>query len=158
MSRNITEAQAKLIFGHKPGKPESKKATTPRSAPRLAENAIEDQIVGFLRLHGWEVRRQQVGTYIPYFAAMQLTEGKPLNHTNVVKIGTKGMCDWIARRRTALGAGIVEVFEIEVKAPGREPDDHQVEYMRKQQALGYLAVWFSSFDRFKEWYVPRFRT
>lgn len=152
----LTQGQAKLVFGSKPvqnpvqGRAPVRRDRAQRDA--MPENTVEAQIVGFLRAKGWIVKRAQVGTYVPYWAAMRLKEGGALDHVNVVRIGEAGEADWIVSRPVRSMPGLVHMFHMELKGPGQHPKEAQNRWMARAKALGLMAVWFNSFDRFRSWY------
>jgi len=155
MPIRVTEDQAKLLFGGRaPSKRGGPRVQTKRDD--LPENRVESQILGFLQAKGWIVRRNHVGTYIPYWAAMKITEGQPLSHSNVIKIGQKGEADYTLIRPIADIRFAVEMFDLEIKAPGETPKPHQIEWMRRRTMLGFFAVWFDSYDSFRVWYDSLF--
>jgi hypothetical protein len=79
----------------------------------------------------------------------------------VVKIGEKHSCDWFCYRSVPKRAEAPEFFQWEAKAPGKRPDADQLEYIRRQQAIGFLCEWFDGYDSgakdFKWWYQAHFK-
>lgn len=100
---------------------------------RQTENEVEDAVVTWLRIEGWIVRRQHVGTFYT-------KDGR------AVAMGDRGECDWRAMRK--LLPGTVEYLEFEAKAAGKKPRDEQAEYMAKRRRQGITCIWADSLDMF----------
>ena len=123
---------------------------------KLSEADVTKQIVDFLRAHRWRVVRQQSGLF-----------RSPTSNARV-RIGETGMCDWYAYRPVKMNHsnGLVQFFELEIKAPGKRPSMSQEAYMAARQWVGTEADWFDCFDRnntkhegerpFVLWYTERF--
>lgn len=163
MSRiRMTEDQF-LMFGKTPGRSQ-RSLRTKKNKSLLPENIVEEQILGFLRAHRWVVTRQQVGLYVPYRCyAELLNTGRPMREAPI-RIGEKGRCDWIAERPAggfSASPFVVERFELEIKAPGEQPETHQDDYMRRRRAAGFAAEWFDclehGFKPLRAWYDERFQ-
>jgi len=105
------------------------------------ENAVELDVVTWLRIAGWIVRRQHVGTYYT-------RDGRP------VSMGERGECDWRAMRVRA--DGLVEYLEFEAKATGQKPRPEQDEYMAKRRRQGFTVIWADSLAAFKDKYDGTF--
>lgn len=105
---------------------------------RKTENEIEDHIVTWLRIEGWIVRRNHVGTFYT-------RDGRP------VSVGEYGECDWRAVRPVCGGPGCL-YLEFEAKRPGAKPADHQREYMAKRRRQGVACIWADSLEMFLEKY------
>lgn len=154
----VTGNQAKLLFGSKPVG--QRKPRVQKRREDLPENQVEHQILDYLHLHGWIVERRHVGTFIPYYHAIEMTKGRPLNHRSVVRIGEKGEPDWFVFRRSLghtgasdLTSGDLDAFWLETKAPGGRLSAEQAAWIAGRRALGFIAVWFDSFDAFARWYA-----
>ena len=102
---------------------------------RKSENEVEDEVVTWLRVEGWIVRRQHVGTYYT-------RDGRPLS------IGDVGECDWRAFRPFRNLPGAAGYLEFEAKATGKRPTDAQREYMAKRRRQGVLCIWADSLESF----------
>ena len=105
---------------------------------KQSENVVESEIIGWLRVEGWIVRRQHVGLF------MTLTGHR-------IKLGDIGECDWRAFRSLP-GPGCATYLEIEIKATGEEPTDVQREYMVKRKRQGIACIWADSLAMFLEKY------
>ena len=66
-----------------------------------------------------------------------------------VRIGEKGLPDWLAVRKSA------HLF-VEVKRPGCLPSPEQQAWLQVAQRDGLLATWTDDFDDFRRWYVEHF--
>lgn len=139
----MTEAQFRL-FSQPERKPGQRLRRPPEQWP---ENILESQIVGFLRVRGWIVDRQQSGLFIPFW-----------NPKRRVRVGEKGCFDWVVLRSGVLmdRSNWANIFYLETKAPGKKLDTHQIVWARRRRAAGFLCVWFDDFDRFKDWYKENF--
>jgi hypothetical protein len=164
MPVRITESQLSLL---QENAERARKPWQERIAPRvkkrkeeLPENILEKQILDFLQYRGWVVTRNQVGLYVSFreFAAVRAGQGAGMK-VIPVRIGEKGMPDWRAQRIVPKTFK-VEQFYFETKGPGRKPSPEQIEWIRKANAVGFLATWFDDFDGFVDsfvfWYELRF--
>lgn len=106
---------------------------------RQTENEVEDAVITWLRIEGWIVRRQHVGTFYT-------KDGRP------VSIGDVGECDWRAFRPMKHVPGGAHYIELEAKATGRKPADPQREYMAKRKRQGITCIWFDSLADFLDKY------
>ncbi len=151
MAVRISADQARLLFGEAPAKTVASAVSARSGKPRaqLPENTVTDPIVGFLRARGWVVTRQQSGLF-----------ARPFDPESRVRIGSKGLCDWKAERllnrSTDRTVSVVQQFEVEFKAPGKSPSKAQVAYMSSRNRTGFTAVWFDSWNSFRDWYRNRF--
>ena len=162
MAVRITSDQAKLLFGSKPrsSHPGKLNARVKKRKEELPENIVEGQICDFLKLKGWRLYRQHCGAYMPYGAALVAFEQNRSPSGLLVRIGEKGMPDWRAERPIegleSTGLKPVNTFHFETKAPGEEPKEHQLKWMREANATGTAALWFDSYARFLQWYGRMF--
>jgi hypothetical protein len=117
------------------------------AVPRLSENDVERQITDFLRLRGWHVERMQSGMFQPWWP------NKPTDNPRPIRVGRKGMVDWLAVQPHLHKVGKPCVLFIEVKAPGKKPNPHQMKELRERVAQGFLAGWFDSLKGFERFYV-----
>jgi hypothetical protein len=106
-------------------------------ARKQTENEVEDAVVTWLRIEGWIVRRQHVGTYYTKDGRLQA-------------IGEVGECDWRAMRPGERGKA--DYLEFVAKATGKKPSDAQREYMAKRKRQGVLCIWADSIDSFLDQY------
>lgn len=106
--------------------------------PRVehTENDVEWNIVTWMQCQGWIAERANVGL-------LYTKNGTPQ------RIGKPGQCDWRFKRGTHHQ---LHYMEIEMKAPGQKPDQHQREYMASMKHQGIVAVWFDSLAEFEGWY------
>lgn len=129
----ITKSQADQLL--------SRKATGHTRAPKrkqdLPENQLEQQICDFLRAHGWRLKRNHVGLFVPFRVAQ--SKGA-LGHP--VRIGETGEPDWTAMR---YWRGDEQLIFWEAKAPGKVPTPDQQQYARALRDEGFHADWFDSF-------------
>lgn len=102
---------------------------------RQSENEVEDAVITWLRIEGWIVRRQHVGTFYT-------RDGRPLS------IGDRGECDWRAVRPFRHIAGGASYLEFEAKGTGKKPADDQREYMAKRKRQGVTCIWADSLREF----------
>lgn len=107
----------------------------PRGRKAKSENEVEDAVVTWLRIEGWIVRRQHVGTFYT-------KDGRP------VTMGDKGECDWRAMRAKP----VMQYLEFEAKAAGKKPRDDQYEYMAKRRRQGITCIWADSLEMFRQKY------
>lgn len=152
-----SEQQLKLLQSNAAGRP-ARAAVAPREKKNredLPENIVTGQIVGFLQSRGWVVTRQHVGVF-------RRMIGDEVSE-NRISVGERGMTDWRAERPvipegTRLSRGLfqMQMFYVEIKAPGKRPSDRQLTWMRNRNAVGFTAVWFDSLSDFLQWYAPRF--
>jgi len=129
-----------------------------RKGARLSENDIEKQITDFLRFRGWELTRQHVGVFVPLRVYNQKPE--TLIRKQIVTIGEKGQCDWLAKR-VGRDHCFCEIFEWEAKRPGAKPSEDQLRYIDRRRALGWTCDWFDSLSNggkkpLVEWYEQHF--
>jgi hypothetical protein len=165
----IAESQARLLFGKKPAG--TRPARVQKRKEDLPENLVEAQVLDFLRLRNWTVTRNHVGTFVPYylFVTKDKGAGRPQG-TRVIKMGEGGMCDWHAVRpvlkpRTVddiaadrpIRDSMVQMFDLEIKAPGETPKPHQFDWMRKRNAVGFTAVWFDGLDAGNSPLIPWYK-
>ena len=123
-----------------PPRPFSLKPVTPA---RPTENDIEADIKRYLHARGWTVIRNHVGLF---------RQGP-----RKISIGQKGMADYlILKPAPRASAGRVLCAWIEVKRPGRVPDEHQIKWMQDVQTAGYLAHWFDSVASLDRWLCQHF--
>lgn len=110
---------------------------------KQTENQVEEDVVTWLRIEGWIVRRQHVGTFYT-------RDGRPLS------VGDVGECDWRAFRpfESMLGAG--NYIEFEAKRTGQKPSDKQREYMAKRRRQGVCCIWADSLAMFTDKYAEVF--
>lgn len=153
MSIRVTTEQAKLLFGQpKPAAPGVRMPRTRKPKDELPENIVEDQITGYLGIHGWTVTRQQSGLF----------RNSEERGGNWVRVGKKGESDWRCerllppRRNPHEIVSQVELFYLEVKGYGKEPNEKQLQLMHDRLAVGITAVWFDSFNEFRHWYQKRY--
>lgn len=93
-----------------------------------SENAVEAEVLAYLKAHGWQPRRQHVGVfYTPI--------GTP------IRIGRRGACDWTFVRTHN---GQMQYFEAEIKATKRQPSKAQREYVALMRHQGFKAGIFHS--------------
>lgn len=100
------------------------------------ENDVEWNIVTWMQSMGWVAERANVGL-------LYTKKGTPQ------RIGKPGQCDWRFKRDAGFR---IHYMEIEIKAPGRRPDRHQMEYMASMRHLGIIVAWFDSLSGLQEWY------
>lgn len=110
-------------------------------AAHVVENDVEDRLAVYFARRGWTMIRQHVGLF-------KSRAGQ------YVKIGERGMTDYLVTR--PIRPGLTLSVYVEVKAPGCEPSDEQLRWMRRQQALGHYAVWFDSVEACAAWFEARF--
>lgn len=101
-------------------------------ARKQTENEVEDEVVTWLRIEGWIVRRNHVGTFYT-------RDGRPIS------MGEAGECDWRAVKPGAY-------LEFEAKATGLTPSDRQREYMAKRKRQRIPCIWADSLASFIEQY------
>jgi len=149
----ISDSQSRLLFGSKPKATRAPRKRT--SKAEQPENIVEAQVLDFLRAHGWLCIRQQVGTFVAYYNYANKIQNAP-----VVRVGEKGATDWLALRPIIGNRTTVEMFYLELKAPGASIRPEQAEWIRKRRAIGLEADWFDCFDSgrqpFEPWYRARF--
>lgn len=102
---------------------------------KQSENEVEDAVITWLRIEGWIVRRQHVGTFYT-------KDGRPIS------MGDLGECDWRAFRPMKNIPGGAGYFEFEAKGSGKKPKDEQREYMAKRRRQGVLCIWADSLQSF----------
>ena len=139
-----------------------------RKKEDLPENIVTAQIKDYLEARGYTVTRQHVGTYTPYRILLQLTEAlkrgadmavelEKARH-NIIRIGKEGDADWRAEKR--VNGVLHQLLYLEMKAPGKKPDPHQLLWLEQRRATGTPADWFDSFDvgkrPFLRWYRAQF--
>ncbi len=145
---NLTRQTGSLI-------PSPARSAAPRKAKSaLPENIVEAQIVGFLRLRRWIVKRQHVGKHVPLGFLLRMLERGRITKADVfravVDVGEKHAADWRAER--SAGGGLMQVLYVEVKAPGRKPSPEQADWIERVRLTGALATWSDSIDDFESWY------
>ena len=94
---------------------------------KLSESEVAQQITGWLFTRGWKCLRIQSGTFLS------------LDGKRHVHIGEKHHPDWIATRGR-------EVLMIEIKAPGKRPNEGQCGWIDKADERGTPAMWADSLD------------
>lgn len=151
MAIRLTESQARLMFGQRP--PGEKPGRSPRAKKRredLPENQVTAQCIDWLRLQGWICTRRQSGLF-----------SRPSDPRSRIRIGEPGEADWYCRRpmlkhlptrENAPCAGIIQAFALELKAPGREPTREQLEWGRRQMALGFVWTWTDDLRKLQAWH------
>ena len=102
---------------------------------RQSENQVEDAVITWLRIEGWIVRRQHVGTFYT-------KDGRP------VSMGDVGECDWRAFKPMKNVPGAAAYLEFEAKGTGKKPSDEQREYMAKRKRQGVVCIWADSLAEF----------
>jgi hypothetical protein len=130
-------------------------AKAARCKPKLSEAEVTRQIRDFLEAHGWILRRQHVGTFVPLREALKLKNGIPIV-LHPVKIGEEGESDWQAIRSFDESMGFCWVIFIEIKAPGKRPRFEQAVWLEAMRRMGYEAEYFDSLDTFMAWYRERY--
>jgi hypothetical protein len=147
----VTPAQYQLLIA----KPEKRLRGAPRVKKRredLPENQVERQITDFLKCMGWTVTKQHAG--ISYRR----------NSDQVAFSQVKGTADWSAERPiipqgmrpTRDTCFALERFYLEVKAPGKKPQAHQLFWLDQRQLTGTTATWADSIQGFQKWYWKRY--
>lgn len=102
----------------------------------MTEREVVHECIEWLRGQGWICRRQHVGLFMTQ-------QGTP------IRLGEVGESDWRCIRPK--GGNYAEVFELEMKAPGKKPKPEQLEYMAKRRHQGLQATWASSLTMLKDW-------
>src|SRR5438552_15390385 len=99
----------------------------------LSEHDIQDQIIEYLRLKHWYIQRLNAGEY-------SLGEGK--GYVKGVATGTPDIMCFKAGvvYKGQQIAGAVVLYFIEVKVPGKEPNDNQKAKMRELEAYGAICL------------------
>jgi hypothetical protein len=165
MARGITEADLALLEGNLAGQPPRKPPAAARVAQpprkpkdRMPENQVEAQIVAYLRLRRWVVKRQHVGKHVPLGFLLRTLERGPITREaifrNTVDVGEKYAADWRAERSAA--GGLMQVLYVEVKAPGKKPTPEQCDWLERARLAGARAGWWDSLDSFEAWYTREF--
>lgn len=145
----VTEAEAATLFGNlKRTYPSRPRVRRPKE--EMPENILESQLLGFLKVRGWVLIRQQPGLWIPYHV-FQKKEAV----ARPIRMHEKGAADWLAIRISAV-TGHCDLFFLEVKAPGRKPEPDQEKWLRDRRAVGFLADFFDSLETFTFWYRRHF--
>lgn len=170
------------VGGSTPAGSRKGRASKPRTAKEkaaLPENIVESQILGFLRVRGWTVERQQAGTVAGIGSLLAaLDRNQPITrellYRSMIRSGAKGRADWVATRPLSYvdpemarkHRGLVQRIEIETKAPSKKPSPEQRKYLEDRAAMGFLVGWFDSFEDdgfdsktcFESWYRLRFES
>ena len=98
----------------------------PRAKPVLREAAILRDVLSLLYRHPKcaVAYRQNAGTFGEHF----------------VRLGPRGICDIIGMLKDG------RYLAIEIKAPGKKPEQHQFTFMQMVNDNGGLAGWVTSID------------
>jgi len=162
----VSEAQYSLLMDRAGKKKLPAGAGKPRVKKEkweLPENILVGQVTDFMRSRGFTMTRQHVGTYVPYRVLMRIatcTRGDVWNEIesakrNIVRVGREGDADWRFERHQV--GPLHQLGYIEFKAPGRKPEPHQLEWLRRRRAMGTPAEYFDSFAVGKKPFLPWYR-
>jgi hypothetical protein len=102
---------------------------------KQTENAVEKEILKFMKQQGYRQHRNQVGLFKGP-GGSRIAVGKP------------GYPDWSFLK--SVHYGLVKICHVEVKGTGKEPKDHQIAYIDKLNALGEPAWWADSLAMHEE--------
>jgi len=109
-----------------------RKDTWPKA---LKESDVTKQVVGFVRAHGFECIRLNAGLF-------QRPGG-----TARIRIGTRGMSDWIC-----LKADPLRCFFLEIKRPGEPLRPDQQVWHEQMRQRGFTTVVASDLDELIQWF------
>lgn len=120
---------------------------------RLSEADVTEQVCQFLGAEGWRGYRMNVG-------GMENTPG------NYVRFGETGVPDWLFIRYGAAPTAMdnaaqyrvrADVLWIEMKAPNKKPEPHQLAWHEAERARGALVKVVDHFETFRDWYRGVFK-
>lgn len=157
----LLESNVAVASGNKTADKKAPSLHVKKKKQDLPENMVTRQITDFLRVNGWTLARQHVGTFIPY-REYRLFMEDPGYKVHLLKIGEDGMTDWRAER-PIIPMGIrpgdarsCEVFYLEFKGLGKKPTPDQRMWIERKRATGIPSNWFDSLDGFLYWYWRRY--
>jgi hypothetical protein len=107
--------------------------------PRPRETVIQNQIMSYLELRGWVVERMNSGGVPASYGGRKYW----------VNMHTKGTPDVQAMRKAP--NGYTEVLYVEVKRPGEEAEDHQLErHTFLRERTGATVIVATSWEEVEE--------
>lgn len=109
----------------------------------MTENGIEKQVITFMQSRGWRATRNHVGVFKTQYGG-------------TISIGIKHFPDWTFTRGNLAFSGQADLIHFEAKAPGKRPNNGQLEKLASLNHLGELAIWASSLEMFKLQYLGSF--
>ena len=173
----MTEAQASLFAtnvkrgGRQAGPRKESAPRVKRPAAELPENIVKQQILDFMKAHGWIEKRMHVGTYTPYRMLLMLEEAlarganmkaeiEKAKH-QIIRIGKEGDADWRFEKPIPGDPRKAHLCcYVEMKGPGKRPKPEQVEWLARRNATGTPATWADGYDTgrspFLSWYRKTF--
>ncbi len=105
----------------------------PRTISDLAEARLTKAVTDWATVAGWKPIRMLPGKYLTLDGKRYVTGPK------------KGTSDWLFVRQR-------ECFFCELKAPGKEPSEAQIEFLRDCTRDGTPAFWCDSIEEFLKAY------
>lgn len=104
--------------------------------PVLKETDVVRQITDLMKAEGYRIMRLQSGVFV--------------SDTRILRIGERGLPDWLFLRRSEDRCRPVAMF-VEIKAPGKKPRPEQVAWINEAIEAGLLACWTDDLDSFRSW-------
>jgi hypothetical protein len=90
------------------------------------------------------------------YRCMRLQSGVFASETRILRIGEKGLPDWLfLRAHPAAAAGWATVIFVECKAPGKKPRPEQAAWIAEATKAGLLATWTDDVKLFAAWLRER---
>lgn len=105
--------------------------------PRLTEVDVTRQITDLCKAEGWWCMRLQSGLFV--------AEGR------IVKVGEKGLPDWVFIKRSSISSLNPTCLFVEIKRPGGKPSPDQLAWIDWANKNGLCAGWTDSLDGFINW-------
>ena len=103
----------------------------------VTEREVTAAVVRFLAERKWIAKRRNVGLFYT-------------RDNRAVRIGKPGEPDWFFVHRKH------GYLEVEMKRPGKKPDQRQAEYIATMQAMGVQATWTDDPKKFECWYEEHY--
>lgn len=108
---------------------------------KLSEADVVRQITDLMKAEGWRCMRLQSGLFV--------------SETRILRVGEKGLPDWLFLRAGQKGAGWAQCLFVEIKGTGKKPKPDQLAWLADATTAGLLATWTDNLDTFRGWMRTR---
>ncbi|MGH6631581.1 MAG: hypothetical protein ACREB3_17770 [Burkholderiales bacterium] len=109
--------------------------------PKLTEADVTRQVCDLMNAKGYRCMRLQSGMFAV--------------GNRLVRVGERGLPDWLFLRPPGVQLGWTSTIFVEIKAPGREPDAKQRAWHADAARARLLSTWTDDIDDFRRWLEER---